>query len=102
MENAFAARAVSEREQLMPVQRRSVSGGKRGGAVSSLVLRPVASESGYWRVELAWPDRTPRYFGKFDSQEEALKWITRHEWLTRQGQATDEMIQPDAREAAPD
>ena len=42
---------------------------RTGGAVE---LTPF-SQSGYWRVEIAWPDATPRYFGKFQSQSEAEK-----------------------------
>ena len=52
----------------------------------------------YWRVKMAWPNRTPRFFGKFDSQAEAEKWIADHRWLTRH----DEMTPPDTPEAAPD
>jgi hypothetical protein len=32
----------------------------------------------YWRVKMAWPDSTPRYFGKFPSKAEAEKWIAEH------------------------
>jgi len=53
---------------------------RTGGAV---VLTPF-SQSGYWRVEIAWPDMTPRYFGKFQSQAEAEKWIEEHRWLSEQ------------------
>jgi hypothetical protein len=36
----------------------------------------------YWRVKMAWPDSTPRYFGKFASKTEAEKWIAEHHWMT--------------------
>jgi hypothetical protein len=41
-------------------------------------------QSKYWRVQMAWPDSSPRYFGKFDSRAEAEKWIKKHDWLTKQ------------------
>ena len=58
---------------------------RTGGAVE---LTPFG-QSGYWRVEIAWPDATPRYFGKFQSQSEAEKWIEQHRWLTEQTQEPD-------------
>jgi hypothetical protein len=56
--------------------------------MSSVVLTPVA-EAGYWRVKLAWPKRTPHYFGKFQSRTEAERWIAEHHWLTEQRQEPD-------------
>jgi hypothetical protein len=44
----------------------------------------------YWRVEMTWPDHTPRYFGKFHSRAEAEKWIAEHHWLTKQSQEPEE------------
>jgi len=41
------------------------------------VLRPVKLGK-HWRVEMAWRGRKPRYFGKFDTQAEAEKWIEEH------------------------
>jgi hypothetical protein len=41
-------------------------------------------------VEIAWPNKTPRYFGKFHSQAEAEKWIANHHWLTERDQEPDE------------
>jgi hypothetical protein len=49
-----------------------------------------------WRVKMAWPDHTPRFFGKFDSQAQAEKWIAEHQWLTEQSK-----VAPDAPEATP-
>jgi len=57
--------------------------------VSSVVLTPV-TQSGYWRVKIAWPNKTPHYFGKFQSREEAEKWIEKHRWLTEQAQEPEE------------
>jgi hypothetical protein len=62
------------------------------GIVSTLVLTPV-TQSGYWRVKMAWANKRPRYsryFGKFQSREEAEKWIEKHRWLTEQTQELDE------------
>jgi hypothetical protein len=47
-------------------------------------------QSGYWRVKIAWPTTTPRYFGKFKSQAEAQQWIEQHRWLTDQAQEPHE------------
>jgi hypothetical protein len=52
----------------------------------SVVLTPVVSARGKWRVKIAWPDATPRYFGKFNSQAEAERWIAEHQWLIEQRQ----------------
>jgi hypothetical protein len=54
-----------------------------GIAMSSVVLNPVA-EAGYWRVKIAWPNKTPHYFGKFQNKKEAEKWIEQHHWMTEQ------------------
>jgi hypothetical protein len=52
-------------------------------------LKPVKQRS-YWRVEMTWQQRSPRYFGKFDTQEEAEKWIAEHRWLTKKSQRPKE------------
>jgi hypothetical protein len=59
------------------------------GGVSSIVLTPI-TQSGHWRVKIAWPNKTPHYFGKFQSRAEAEKWIEEHRWLTEQAQEPDE------------
>ena len=61
---------------------------KGGRALSSVVLSPVR-QGDDWRVKIAWPDAIPRYFGKFNSQAEAEKWIEDHRWLTTQRQKSD-------------
>jgi hypothetical protein len=38
-----------------------------------------------WRVQIAWPSGTTKYFGKFGSEQEASGWISRHRWLTEPG-----------------
>jgi hypothetical protein len=48
-----------------------------------LTLSPI-QQSGFWRVEMAWPGHSPRYFGWFVSQSDAERWIEEHRWLTAQ------------------
>jgi hypothetical protein len=38
-----------------------------------------------WRVQIAWPSGTTKYFGKFGSEQEASGWINKHRWLTEPG-----------------
>jgi hypothetical protein len=52
------------------------------------VLSPVR-QGDQWRVKIAWPKSTARYFGKFNFQAEAEKWIEDHRWLTTQRQEPD-------------
>jgi hypothetical protein len=59
------------------------------GDLSPLVLTPIR-QSGYWRVKMAWPNNTVRFFGKFLSLREAEKWIEKHRWLSKQNQKLDE------------
>jgi hypothetical protein len=37
----------------------------------------------HWRVQIAWPNGTTKYFGKFGSEQEVQKWIGTHGWLTK-------------------
>ena len=60
----------------------------RGRALSSVVLSAVRQDD-HWRGKIAWPNYTPRYFGRFDSQAEAERWIVDHQWLTEQRQEPD-------------
>jgi hypothetical protein len=39
----------------------------------------------HWRVQIAWPNGTTKYFGKFGTKQEASGWISRHRWLTERG-----------------
>jgi len=41
------------------------------------------ADPGHWRVKMTWPDQTTRYFGKFNSQADAERWIVEHRWLMR-------------------
>ena len=56
--------------------------------MSSVLLTPIA-EAGYWRVRIAWPNKTPHYFGKFQTKKEAENWIEQHHWMTEQRQEPD-------------
>jgi len=53
------------------------------GRTSGVVMRPVELR-GHWRVQITWREGVPRYFGKFDSEAEAERWISEHRWLTKQ------------------
>jgi hypothetical protein len=61
-----------------------------------LVFTPVAASSGYWRVKMKWSHQQPRYFGKFQSKEEAEKWIAAHHWLTTRPQLEPGAEYPEA------
>jgi hypothetical protein len=50
--------------------------------VGSVVLTLVRQRD-HWRVKMTWWKKT-RYFGQFNSQSEAEKWIEEHRWLTDQ------------------
>jgi hypothetical protein len=58
------------------------------GDGTPLVLTPI-QQSGCWRVKMAWPNNTVRFFGKFLSRREAEKWIEKHGWLSTQNQKPD-------------
>jgi hypothetical protein len=64
--------------------------------MSTVVLTPVAA-AGHWRVKIAWPNKTPHFFGKFQTKAEAEKWIERHHWMTEQRQEPD--LSPDVEES---
>jgi hypothetical protein len=58
----------------------------RGG----VVLR-TAKERDHWRVQMTWPvgpgtrlRHASRYFGQFNSEAEAERWIAEHRWFTQQ------------------
>lgn len=50
--------------------------------VGSVVLTPVRQRD-HWLVKMTWWRKT-RYFGQFDSEAAAEKWIGEHHWLTDQ------------------
>jgi hypothetical protein len=56
--------------------------------MSTVVLTPVA-EALYWRVKIARPNKTPHFFGKFQSRADAERWIAEHRWMTEQRQEPD-------------
>ena len=42
-------------------------------------LKPVRRDR--WRIQISRPDYKPRFFGDFDSEAEAARWIKEHSWL---------------------
>jgi hypothetical protein len=50
-------------------------------------LKPV-QRGGRWRIQISWPDYNPRFFGDFDSEAEAARWIKEHSWLTPDAKAS--------------
>jgi hypothetical protein len=52
--------------------------------LSSVELTPVVTAGGIWRVKISWPVHGPRFFGRFNTEAEAEKWIAEHHWLTEQ------------------
>ena len=62
-----------------------------GGA--STVLTSV-KEGDLWRVQIAWPSGTTKYFGKFGSEQEAAGWISRHRALTERADEDTKFNRP--------
>ena len=67
--------------QLPPKYKARISQFMRRGS-TGVVMQPVVS-GGHWRVQMTWPRKAPRYFGKFNSLAEAERWIAGHRWLTK-------------------
>ena len=42
---------------------------------------PPVKRGDRWRIQMSWPDYNPRFFGEFDSEAEAARWIKQHSWL---------------------
>jgi hypothetical protein len=64
---------------------------RAGREIDQLGIRLAAiRQSGHWRVEMKWPKRPSRYFGKFHSQSEAEEWIEAHCWMSAQRQEPDD------------
>ena len=60
---------------------------------ASTILTSV-KEGDLWRVQIAWPSGTTRYFGKFGSEREASGWISRHRWLTERAMEVAKINRP--------
>jgi hypothetical protein len=41
-------------------------------------------------VKIAWPNKTPHYFGKFRTKAEAEWWIEEHRWPTQRKEPNSE------------
>jgi len=63
------------------------------GGGSGIVIQAVKSRS-YWRVQMTWPGRPARYFGKFHSEAKAEQWIAEHGWLAKRQVDAPETIEP--------
>ena len=48
---------------------------------ASTVLSAV-HDGNIWRVQIAWPNGSVHYFGRFPSEKDAHAWISAHAWLT--------------------
>jgi hypothetical protein len=51
------------------------------------VLSPVQVGQ-IWRVQIAWPNGSVHYFGKFARKQDAADWIASHSWLTAAANTT--------------
>jgi hypothetical protein len=38
-----------------------------------------------WRVQIIWPNGSVHYYGSFQAKQQALDWITTHDWITKTG-----------------
>ena len=50
-----------------------------GGRLSTALS--LVRDNGCWRVRITWPSGITKYFGKFDSEREAVDWMDSHRWL---------------------
>jgi hypothetical protein len=62
-------------------------------------LKPV-QRSNRWRIQMSWPGYNPRFFGDFDSEAEAARWIKEHSSLAPHTKASAEL--PDRKPSSPD
>jgi hypothetical protein len=72
-----------------------------GISMSLVILTPV-EDLGHWRVKLAWARKTPHFFGKFETKEEAEQWIAEHHWMTKQRQEPGAAEADDLDDVSPD
>jgi len=49
---------------------------------TATLFSPV-QEGRIWRVRIQWANGTVHHFGKFTSEQEAIKWIDAHPQLTK-------------------
>ncbi len=56
-------------------------------------LKPV-KWGARWRIQMSWPDYNPRYFGDFDGEVEAVRWIKEHSWLAPDKEESAEVPDP--------
>jgi hypothetical protein len=49
---------------------------------AATLLSPV-QKGGIWRMRIVWANGAIHHFGKFTSEEEAIRWIAVHPQLTK-------------------
>jgi hypothetical protein len=61
-------------------------------------LKPV-QRGDRWRIQMSWPGYNARFFGDFNSEAEATRWIKDHSWLpqTQRHQRCFLFLSPPAR-----
>jgi hypothetical protein len=62
-----------------------------GGASTVLMSVKVGT---VWRVQIAWPSGTTKYFGRFGTEQEDLGWISRHRWLSERAVEDSKINRP--------
>ena len=58
-------------------------------------LKPV-QRGDRWRIQMSWPGYNARFFGDFNSEAEATRWIKDHSWLTPDTKASAVLPVPKA------
>lgn len=76
------------------------SASRRRGTLVSCVVSSVR-QADYWRVKMKWPNSIPRFFGRFNTEAEAERWIAEHRWLTEQREEPDVTTAPAGDPEAP-
>jgi hypothetical protein len=54
-----------------------------------------------WRVQIAWPNGSFHYVGRFASKQDAIAWIAAHPWLTASEPPVAERLHPEPSEKQP-
>ena len=62
-------------------------------------LKPVR-RGDRWRIQMSWPDYNTRFFGDFNSEADAARWIKEHSWLAPNKDGSAEL--PDSKPSSVD
>jgi hypothetical protein len=46
----------------------------------------AVERNGHWTVCIIWSNGKKAYFGKYDSEREAERWIEQHKWMTTEAE----------------